>query len=74
MLTSEEVATSDMRFIKSNRMDRKPIFNFLARLDVRLINGAELSSSLLAILPIHAGISGPFGMRIVELCSLPIDE
>ena len=60
MLTPEEFAAYDMRFIKSNRLEGVPIFNLLACLDGHLINAAieqtELSGSLLVALPTHAGL------------------
>ena len=60
MLTPEEIAAYDMRFIKNNRLDGIPVFNLLACLDGRLISASieqtELSGSLLVALPTHAGL------------------
>lgn len=60
MLTPEEVATYDMRFINSNLLDGIPLFNLLACLDGRLIDAAteqtEVSGSLVVALPTHTGL------------------
>jgi manganese-dependent inorganic pyrophosphatase len=60
MLTPEEIAAYDMRFIKSSQIDGIPLFNLLACLDGRLINAATeqtvLSGSLVVALPTHAGL------------------
>ena len=60
MLTPEEIAAYDMRFIKNNRIEGIPLFNLLASLDGRLIHAkAEqtvLSGSLVIALPTHIGM------------------
>ncbi|MEN6636623.1 MAG: putative manganese-dependent inorganic diphosphatase [Clostridiaceae bacterium] len=60
MLTPEEIAAYDMRFIKNSRIEGIPIFNLLASLDGRLIRAnAEqtvLSGTLVISLPTHAGL------------------
>lgn len=60
MLTPEEIASYDMRFVKSGRLEGIPLFNLLASLDGRLINApteqTALSGSLLVALPTHAGL------------------
>ncbi len=59
MLTPEEIAAYDMRFIKNSRVEGIPLFNLLASLDGRLIRAnAEqtvLSGTLVISLPTHAG-------------------
>ncbi|MEZ4510135.1 MAG: putative manganese-dependent inorganic diphosphatase, partial [Eubacteriales bacterium] len=60
MLTPEEIASYDMRFIKSSKLEGIPLFNLLACLDGRLINAATeqtvLSGSLVVALPTHTGL------------------
>lgn len=60
MLTPEEIAAYDMRFIKNSRIEGIPIFNLLASLDGRLIlaNAEQtvLSGTLVISLPTHAGL------------------
>lgn len=60
MLTPEEIATYDMRFLTSSHLEGIPLFNLLACLDGRLINpDAEqtvLNGSLVVALPTHTGI------------------
>ena len=60
MLTPEEIAAYDMRFIKSTQIEGIPLFNLLACLDGRLIHAAteqtELSGALVVALPTHAGL------------------
>ncbi len=60
MLTPEEIATYDMRFIKSSRIEGIPLFNLLASLDGRLIHAkaeqTALSGTLVISLPTHAGL------------------
>ncbi len=71
MLTPEEVATYDMRFINSNLLDGIPLFNLLACLDGRLIEAAteqtEVSGSLVVALPTHTGLP-EIGEDSVVLC------
>lgn len=71
MLTPEEIAAYDMRFIKNSRIEDVPLFNLLASLDGRLIRAkAEqtvLSGSLVISLPTHAGIP-PIDADSVVLC------
>jgi len=59
MLTPEEIAAYDMRFIKSARLEGIPLFNLLASLDGRLIHAAteqtELTGTLVVALPTHVG-------------------
>lgn len=60
MLTPEEIAAYDMRFIKSSRIEGIPLFNLLASLDGRLIRAnaeqTTLSGTLVITLPTHAGL------------------
>ena len=60
MLTPEEIASYDMRFINSNRVDGVPLFNLLACLDGRLLNPEselnEFSGDLILALPNHSGM------------------
>jgi manganese-dependent inorganic pyrophosphatase len=60
MLTPEEIATYDMRFIKSSTIDGIPLFNLIASLDGRLIRAKAdqtvVSGSLVISLPTHAGL------------------
>lgn len=59
MLTPEEIAAYDLRFIKTPKIEGIPLFNLLASLDGRLIRAkAEqtvLSGSLVISLPTHSG-------------------
>ena len=45
MLTPEEIAAYDIRFIKSSRIDGIPLFNLLASLDGRLIHAKAEQNS-----------------------------
>lgn len=60
MLSPEEIAAYDMRFVKSSQIEGIPIFNLLACLDGRLVHAnAEqslLTGSLVITLPTHAGL------------------
>ncbi len=60
MLTPEEIAAYDMRFIKNSRLEGIPLFNLLASIDGRLISAAteqtEISGSLVVALPTHVGL------------------
>ncbi len=60
MLTPEEIASYDMRFINNNRVEGVPLFNLLACLDGRLMNPEaelnEFSGELILALPNHAGM------------------
>ena len=60
MLTPEEIAAYDMRFIKNSSIEGIPLFNLLASLDGRLIRAkaeqTTLSGSLIISLPTHAGL------------------
>lgn len=71
MLTPEEIATYDMRFLKSSRLEGIPLFNLLACLDGRLMNPeAEqtiLNGSLLLALPTHSG-TPEIGTDSIVLC------
>ncbi len=71
MLTPEEIAAYDMRFLKSSRLEGIPLFNLLACLDGRLINPeAEqtlLTGSLVVALPTHTGIP-EIGEESIVLC------
>ena len=60
MLTPEEIAAYDMRFIKNSRIEGIPLFNLLASLEGRLIRAkadqTTVSGSLVISLPTHAGL------------------
>jgi manganese-dependent inorganic pyrophosphatase len=71
MLTPEEVATYDMRFINDNHLEGISLFNLLACLNGRLVNAAteqtEISGTLVVALPTHMGLP-EIGESSVVLC------